>query len=77
MGDAMAALCAAEQGKYMPYKKALYSLEKNKAGATVSDKERISLASNLELDISKFTSCLSTQAYKKQVEMDITYGDSM
>jgi len=30
-GDAAAALCAAEQGKYIPYKKALYALEEQKA----------------------------------------------
>jgi protein-disulfide isomerase len=35
--DAIAGLCAAEQGKYMEYKKTLYSLEEQKAGATVTD----------------------------------------
>jgi protein-disulfide isomerase len=39
--DAIAALCVAEQGKYMDGKKALYALEKKKAGAKVSDEDRI------------------------------------
>jgi protein-disulfide isomerase len=31
LGDAVAALCSAEQGKYMDYKKALYALEEAKS----------------------------------------------
>lgn len=40
--DAIAGLCAAEQDMYMPAKKALYAMEKAKAGAKVTDAERIS-----------------------------------
>jgi hypothetical protein len=39
--DAMAALCGAEQGKYMETKKALYALETEKKEAKVSDADRV------------------------------------
>ena len=39
--DAMAALCGAEQGKYMEAKSAIYALEISKSGGKVSDAERI------------------------------------
>lgn len=74
--DAIAALCSAEQGKYLEYKKSLYGLEKAKAGKSISDSERVSLAKDNGLDETKFSTCLSTRAYEKQVLADIAYGDS-
>ena len=75
-GDAIAALCSAEQGKYMEYKKALYSLEKTKSGKSVSDSERVALATGLGMDEAKFSTCLSTRAYENQVAADIKLGES-
>ncbi len=75
-GDAIAALCSAEQGKYMEYKKALYSLEKTKSGKSVSDSERVVLATGLGMDEAKFNMCLSTKAYENQVAADIKLGES-
>lgn len=72
----MAALCSAEQNKYMDYKKALYALEKAKAKKSVSDAERTTIAKELGMDEAKFSQCLSSRAYEKQVESDIALGDS-
>jgi protein-disulfide isomerase len=74
--DAIAVLCSAEQGKYMDYKKAIYSLEKTKSGKSVSDSERVALATGLGMDESKFSACLSTRAYENQVAADIKLGES-
>ncbi len=74
--DAIAALCSAEQGKYMDYKNWLYAMEKVKSGKTMSDAERVGLAKSIGLDEAKFSNCLATQAYAKQVEADIALGDS-
>ena len=74
--DAIAALCSAEQGKYMDYKKGLYAIEKSKAGKTTTDADRIWLAKTVGLDEAKFSACLATSAYEKQVESDIALGDS-
>ena len=73
----MAALCAAEQGKYQEYKSGLYALEESKANAAVSDKDRVALAKTVGLDETMMTTCLASDAYKAQVEADIARGDSM
>jgi predicted DsbA family dithiol-disulfide isomerase len=69
--DAIAALCAAEQDKYLVYKKTLYALEKDKAGATVSDADRIEIARANGLDVATMTQCLTENRYAKQVESEI------
>ncbi|MBX9808971.1 DsbA family protein [Candidatus Gracilibacteria bacterium] len=75
-GDAIAALCSAEGGKFMEYKKVLYALEKSKASKAVTDTERVALAKGIGLDEAKFASCLSTRAFEKQVESDMALGES-
>jgi protein-disulfide isomerase len=75
--DAMAALCSAEQNKYQEYKSALYSLEESKAGAAVSDTDRVALAKTVGLDEAQMTTCLASNAYEAQVNADIARGESM
>lgn len=75
--DAVAALCSAEQGKYLPYKKALYTLESSKANAKVSNDERIKLAVDTGLDGSAFTQCVQSGRYKDQVNREIAEGDAL
>lgn len=74
--DAIAALCSAEQGRYMDYKKGLYAMEKEKAGKTTTDDDRVALAKEKGLDVAKFSTCLASRAYEKQVESDMALGDS-
>lgn len=73
--DAMIALCGAEQGKYMEAKMALYALETMKSGGKVSDTERIDTLTKAWLDKEKISSCLSSEAFKGQVEADLAYGE--
>ena len=75
--DAIAALCAAEQGKYVDFKKALYTLEEGKAGATVEDEDRVNTAKEAGLDGGAMQMCLATNRYEAQVKSDMTYGDSL
>lgn len=74
--DAIAALCSAEQGGYMDYKKWLYTMEKVKSGKSVTDAERTGLAKTLGLDEAKFSTCLTSRTYEKQVESDIALGET-
>ncbi len=67
----MAALCAAEQGKYMEYKKALYALEEVKAGALVSDTDRVNTAKETGLDGGAMETCLASNRYEAQVASDM------
>ncbi len=74
--DAVAALCSAEQGKYMDYKKALYALEERKWGAKVSDADRIEAAKWI-LDEAKLAECLKTDKYLPQVRAEMAEGDAL
>lgn len=51
-------------------------MEREKAGKSTSDTDRINLAKEKGLDEVKFSACLSSRAYEKQVEDDIALGDS-
>ncbi len=74
--DSIAALCSAEQGQYIPYKKVLIALEETKRGATVSDSERIEAVQWLSIDKSKFQSCLSSDTYASSVDRDVADGEA-
>lgn len=74
--DAFAALCAEDQGKYQEYKEELYTMEENKAGQSVTDGERIALASNIGADTEAFSLCLSSNKYKAKVDADMAEGES-
>jgi len=75
--DAVAALCGAEQGKYMETKKALYALEEQKSGASVGDDERVEMASSAGLDGASMKACLESDRYSAQVDADIARGDAL
>jgi len=77
MDDALAALCAADQGKYDAYANELYTMESTKNGATVSNQERIALAANVALDTDAFSTCLNNKVFEDQVKADIALGDSL
>ncbi len=51
-------------------------MEKEKAGKTATDTDRVALAKEKGLDEAKFSQCLSSKAYSSQVESDIALGDS-
>jgi protein-disulfide isomerase len=74
--DAIAGLCAAEQGKYMEYKKTLYALEAEKAGATVTDADRVEIARANGLDAAAMTQCLADNRYSRQVDAEMAEGDA-
>lgn len=75
--DSLAALCAHEQGQYMPYKKALYALEAQKSGASVSDADRIGALQGIQIDTAQFSQCLANDTYKARVDQDMADGDAL
>ncbi len=74
--DALAALCSAEQGKYMEYKKVLYALEERKSGAKVSDDDRVNAGKDI-LDTAKLTQCLKESRYIDQVRAEMKEWDTL
>jgi protein-disulfide isomerase len=75
--NAIAALCSAEQGKYMEAKDALYAQEIAKRDAPVSDSERVATLTAVGVDKSSLESCLGGNIFQAQVDADLAYGDKM
>jgi protein-disulfide isomerase len=73
--DALAGLCALEQGKYETYAMRLYDVEKRVNGGDVKDTDRLGFARKMKLDISRFYQCLSGEKYAPIIEEDIQIGD--
>lgn len=75
--NAIAALCSAEQGKYMEAKDALYAQEIAKKDAPVSDTERIATLMAVGVEKSSLESCLGGNIFQTQVDDDLAYGEQM
>ena len=73
--DSIAALCGAEQGKYMSYKKSLIALEETKNSASVSDEERVTATKDTGMNTTIFAQCLKEDRYKSSVDRDMKDGD--
>ncbi len=75
--DALAALCAHSQGKYLEYKKTIYGLEDERKWAKVTDDDRVKLATDLGLDQGKFNTCLEQKNYAGRIATDVKDGDTI
>lgn len=64
---AEAAMCAAEQESYMPYREALYAGDLEPNSGALSDVNLVTVARELELDTGAFTECLSTGRYEEGI----------
>jgi protein-disulfide isomerase len=57
--------CAADQGKFLEYKKFLYDNQQEERSGTWTKPYIISMAAAIGLDENKFASCLNTDKYRK------------
>lgn len=64
-GAALAAACAGEQGKFWEYYNQLFTNKKLDTDGLLAE------AVTLKLDTAKFSSCLTEQKYKTQIEQDM------
>lgn len=70
---AMAARCSGEQGLFWPMHDKLFINQGKVSGKT----EILNLANQLSLDMSKFTKCLESKKYLKDIQKDYTDGQTM
>jgi protein-disulfide isomerase len=61
----MGAGCAADQGKFLEYKKYMYTNQQEEHSGTWTKPYVISMAAALGLDETKFAACLNTDKYRK------------
>ena len=69
---AEAADCAGEQGKYWPFHDKLFN-----GGLSLGSDTYLQYASDLGLDVTKFTSCIDTNKYQAAVEANYEFGSNM
>lgn len=68
--DALAAMCAQSQGKFLEYADRMYALEEQKAGLRIENSERIAIATDLGLDTKTFETCIIEGHYINKVSVD-------
>lgn len=64
---AEAAMCAAEQDAYLPYRTALFAADVRPNSGALSDDNLIAIADGLGLDSARFTGCLENGTYEDAV----------
>lgn len=64
---AEAAMCAAEQDAYLPYRNALFSGEMRPNSGAFSDENLVAMAEDLGLDTDRFAECLENGVYEDAV----------
>ena len=65
------------QGKFRAYRDALYALEHEKNGSSVSDEERVKLAKDFGMNESEFSRCLTEAWYQKTLNNEIVEGNRL
>lgn len=69
--DALAALCAASEGKFQTFAKEIYALEEIKEGASVTFLDRSNIAKKIGLDETKFKQCIDDGNYVSKIKEDM------
>jgi protein-disulfide isomerase len=64
---AEAAMCAAEQDAYMPYREALYAGDLDPNSGALSDENLIAVADDLDLDTAALADCLESGRYEEAI----------
>jgi protein-disulfide isomerase len=71
---ASASFCAAEQDRFMDYKKILY-VNMNSIVGEFSEARLIAFADSLKLDMNEFENCLKENRFKDQIQADIAAAE--
>jgi protein-disulfide isomerase len=72
--SAEAAYCANDQGKFWEYHDYLFANQIGENQGAFSEKRLLAFASNLKLDMDKFTTCLKSDQYNQQVLDDNAFA---
>lgn len=75
--DALWALCAHEQWKYLEFSKKIFTLEKDKAWLEVNNKERLEISKKIWLDTKKYEECVKNWNYVTKIKNDMAEGEKM
>ncbi len=74
---ALAALCAGEQNKFWEYHDLLFQNQSGENQGNFTDARLESFAAQLDLDVTRFRSCLEKQTYLNILNADIQRGNTL
>ncbi len=74
--SAMAAYCAADQGKFWEYKDSLFTNWKGEDVGSFTQKRLIAMAESIGLDVEQFSQCLKSGKYRDQIDQDSQDGNA-
>jgi protein-disulfide isomerase len=75
--SANAALCAAEQGRFWDYHDTLYANQVTEDASFFTDERLVTMAQNLNLDMTAFNQCYQVKKYAPDIQNDITQAQSL
>jgi protein-disulfide isomerase len=72
--SANAAMCAAEQGHFWDYHDTLYANQVSESASLFTDARLVTMAQNLNLDMTAFNQCYQAKKYSSDIQNDIARG---
>ena len=75
--SANAALCAGEQGRFWDYHDTLFANQITEDAALFTDARLVSMAQNLNLDMTAFNQCFQAKKYASEIQADISQASSL
>jgi protein-disulfide isomerase len=75
--SANAAMCAAEQGRFWDYHDTLYANQVTEDASFFTDERLVTMAQNLNLDMTAFNQCYQAKKYASDINNDISQAHSL
>ncbi len=75
--SANAALCASEQGHFWDYHDTLYANQVTESASLFTDERLVTMAKNLNLDMTAFTQCYQAKKYASDINNDISQAHTL
>jgi protein-disulfide isomerase len=75
--SANAALCAGEQGHFWDYHETLFANQVSESASLFTDERLITMAENLNLDMTAFNKCFQAKSYASVIQSDIAEARSL
>jgi protein-disulfide isomerase len=75
--SANAAMCAAEQGHFWDYKNTLFANQVTESASLFTDERLVTMAQNLNLDMTAFNQCYQAKRYASDIQNDISQAHSL
>jgi protein-disulfide isomerase len=70
-------MCAAEQGRFWDYHDTLFANQVTESASLFTDERLVTMAQNLNLDMTAFNQCYQAKRYAPDIQNDISQARSL